>query len=175
MFKSGQLFEHIESLQARIESLEEQLESKRNDITLLKDSLEASKRNIEEKLAFNTIAYDHLNNQLEQSEIPQNNSIRFTLPNFMTFMSYFKGYLKDLEPKFCLTKNKYADMVIGIPTIKREKTSYLIETLKSLFDALEGSDKSKILVVVLIAEVKLTKIIFRKIKNYLLLFPFEID
>ena len=42
---------------------------------------------------------------------------------------------------------------LGIPTIKREKTSYLLETLKSLFDAMNDLEKSDALIVIMIAEV----------------------
>lgn len=60
-----------------------------------------------------------------------------------------------LQPKFKLAKNSRhtATIAIGIPTIKREKTSYLLETLKSLFDAMNELDKLDALVVVMIAEV----------------------
>lgn len=58
-----------------------------------------------------------------------------------------------LQPRFKLSKNRFASIVIGIPTIKREKTSYLLETLKSLFDAMNDLEKMEALVVVIIPEV----------------------
>ena len=58
-----------------------------------------------------------------------------------------------IQPQFKLSRNRFASIVIGVPTIKREKTSYLLETLKSLFDAMNDLEKSEALVVVMIAEV----------------------
>lgn len=58
-----------------------------------------------------------------------------------------------LQPKFKISKNRRATISIGIPTIKREKTSYLLETLKSLFDAMNDLEKLEALVVVIIPEV----------------------
>jgi alpha-1,3-mannosylglycoprotein beta-1,4-N-acetylglucosaminyltransferase A/B len=58
------------------------------------------------------------------------------------------------SPKFIQSKSRSkVSIVIGIPTIKREKTSYLLETLKSLLDSMNDLEKSDILVVVLIAEI----------------------
>ena len=59
-----------------------------------------------------------------------------------------------IQPKFKLSKNRFASIVIGIPTIKREKTSYLLETLKSLFDSMNDLEKLDALVVVIIAELE---------------------
>ena len=42
--------------------------------------------------------------------------------------------------------------VIGIPTVKRDKQSYLIETIKSLLDNLNQDDIERVLIVIFIAE-----------------------
>jgi len=42
--------------------------------------------------------------------------------------------------------------IIGIPTVKRDKQSYLIETIKSLIDNLNNDDMERLLIVVFIAE-----------------------
>jgi len=122
---------------------------KQNDISALKDSLEASLRNLNvlsesQKAKPHSIAHS----------VPRNFT-EFSLPSFNHFLPHFKGDLSELEPKFVLSKNRYADLVIGIPTIKRDKTSYLIETLKSLFDSIDDATKARILVIVFIAEVSL--------------------
>lgn len=46
-----------------------------------------------------------------------------------------------------------ASIVFGIPTIKRDKASYLYQTLKSLIDGLSTPEKEESLIVVFIAEV----------------------
>ena len=44
-------------------------------------------------------------------------------------------------------------IVMGVPTIKREKISYLTETLRSLIDELSVEEKEDCLIVLFIAEV----------------------
>ena len=80
-----------------------------------------------------------------------NTDIQF--PKVIEFLPHLKGNEMGVQPKFKLTKSRFAPIVIGIPTIKREKASYLVETLKSLFDAMNDLEKNEALVIVLIAEV----------------------
>ena len=44
-------------------------------------------------------------------------------------------------------------LVFGIPTIKREKTSYLLDTLASLLDGMAQEDKDDCVIVIFIGEV----------------------
>lgn len=74
--------------------------------------------------------------------------------NLPHLTSGLKNSVSMLQPKFSVTKNRRVDLVIGVPTIKREKTSYLIETLKSLIDSMNDVEKSQVLVVIIIAEVQ---------------------
>ena len=80
-----------------------------------------------------------------------------------------------IQPKFKLSKNRNAPFVIGVPTIKREKTSYLLETLKSLFDAMNDLEKTDVLVVVLIAEIEDQAFVQSTIESISKGFRFEVD
>lgn len=75
-------------------------------------------------------------------------------PKVIEFLPHLIGKSHMVQPKFKLSKNRFATIVIGIPTIKREKTSYLLETLKSVFDAMNELEKSEALIVVMIAEME---------------------
>jgi alpha-1,3-mannosylglycoprotein beta-1,4-N-acetylglucosaminyltransferase A/B len=44
-------------------------------------------------------------------------------------------------------------IVLGVPTIKRERESYLSHTVQSLIDSLDEDEKSDCLIVVMICEV----------------------
>lgn len=44
-------------------------------------------------------------------------------------------------------------LAFGIPTIKREKTSYLLDTLASLLDGMTQEDKDDSVIVVFVGEV----------------------
>ncbi|KAL4641729.1 alpha-1,3-mannosyl-glycoprotein 4-beta-N-acetylglucosaminyltransferase B-like isoform X2 [Arapaima gigas] len=51
------------------------------------------------------------------------------------------------------TSNWTVSLVLGIPTVKREKQSYLLNTLKSLFYGLSSEELADIVVIVFVAEV----------------------
>ena len=80
-------------------------------------------------------------------------SLDVEMPSIIDFLPHLMGQLDFIQPQFKLSQNRFGSIVIGVPTIKREKTSYLFETLKSLFDAMNDLEKSEALVVVMIAEV----------------------
>ena len=44
-------------------------------------------------------------------------------------------------------------LVFGIPTIKREKTSYLLDTLASLLEGMSQEDKDDCVIVIFVGEV----------------------
>ncbi len=44
-------------------------------------------------------------------------------------------------------------MVIGVPTIKRERESYLMQTLTSLIDSLNEEEKDDCVIIVFVGEV----------------------
>ena len=94
------------------------------------------------------------NNASHIARLPQNKSLLdLELPKVVEFLPHLAGRTNLIQPKFKLSKGRSASIVIGVPTIKREKTSYLLETLKSLFDAMNDLEKADALVVVMIAEV----------------------
>ena len=87
------------------------------------------------------------------NELKEFTSMDVEFPKVIEFLPHIKDKEKMIQPKFKLSKNRFAPIVIGIPTIKRERVSYLVDTLKSLFDSMNELEKSEALVVVLIAEV----------------------
>ncbi|CAH2103271.1 unnamed protein product [Euphydryas editha] len=61
-----------------------------------------------------------------------------------------------LRPSYHLRSNRqHSEIVIGIPTVKRDKESYLIVTLTHLIDELNEKDKKDTLILILIGETDL--------------------
>ena len=55
-------------------------------------------------------------------------------PNIIDFLPHITNDLKSLRPTIRISKGKLnVSMIMGIPTVKREKESYLITTLHSIF------------------------------------------
>ena len=103
-----------------------------------------------------------------------NNEIEF--PKIVEFLPHLSSkQANSLQPKFKLSKNRRASIVIGIPTIKREKTSYLLETIKSLLDAMNELEKSDALIVVMIAEIDDAAFVQKTIELITKAYKYEIN
>lgn len=102
-------------------------------------------------------------------------SLDVNFPQVIEFLPHLVGRTNLVQPRFKLSRNRFASIVIGVPTIKREKTSYLLETLKSLFDAMNDLEKSDALVVVMIAEMDDQSFVQNTIENINKAFKFETD
>jgi alpha-1,3-mannosylglycoprotein beta-1,4-N-acetylglucosaminyltransferase A/B len=62
-----------------------------------------------------------------------------------------------LEPAARISHNRSnVHFVIGIPTVKRPKVSYLIQTLRSLIDNLATNEMNEVMITLFIAEIGLT-------------------
>uniref|UniRef100_A0A3B4AII3 Uncharacterized protein n=1 Tax=Periophthalmus magnuspinnatus TaxID=409849 RepID=A0A3B4AII3_9GOBI len=67
-------------------------------------------------------------------------------------------------------------MVLGIPTVRREKQSYLLSTLDSLLYDLSPSQCQDLLIIVFVAEVhKLRKVKFLESSDTILLLLLELN
>ena len=163
------LIENIEELKQKVEDLEQRLISKDNDINNLRESLLTNIRHynslIEKASVNESIEIKKTNGSfgvsllLSGDQAFKDSIYRFNhdieLPNSIDFMPHLNGRVTFMQPKFKQAKNRFTNLVIGIPTIKRDKTSYLLETIKSLFDSMNEQEKENVLVVILIAEVKI--------------------
>ncbi|XP_051820557.1 alpha-1,3-mannosyl-glycoprotein 4-beta-N-acetylglucosaminyltransferase-like protein MGAT4D [Antechinus flavipes] len=80
------------------------------------------------------------------------NSLYYHLP-------HLRSHENNIYPNIIFGKNKTGvSVVMGIPTIKREKESYLIRTLNSLFFQMSTLDEEDCLVIIFVAEVDETYI-----------------
>ena len=166
------LVENIQELKDKVDYLEHLLINKENEIDNLKESFESNIRLYNQlmensrRTPNDTIELKRFNNNRhsdlllindDRSLFRFNNDIE--LPNSLDFMPHLNGFVSYMQPKFKQAKNRFTNLVIGIPTIKRDKTSYLLETIKSLFDSMNEKERQNVLVVVLIAEVSFSILI----------------
>ena len=82
----------------------------------------------------------------------------FHLPVSFSYVKHLAGKQDMLSPAFRrqTTSVHYlrtnVSFIIGIPTVKRDKQSYLIETIKSLIDNLNADEVDRLLIVIFVAE-----------------------
>ncbi|XP_054879284.1 alpha-1,3-mannosyl-glycoprotein 4-beta-N-acetylglucosaminyltransferase B-like isoform X1 [Poeciliopsis prolifica] len=90
----------------------------------------------------------HLMDDLGRQLLPQA-SIHFYMP-------HLREHPDSLVPHVVLGKGRSGvSMVLGIPTVKREKQSYLVSTLSSLLSGLTSSETQELLIIVFVAETDL--------------------
>ncbi|XP_035018176.1 alpha-1,3-mannosyl-glycoprotein 4-beta-N-acetylglucosaminyltransferase B [Hippoglossus stenolepis] len=77
----------------------------------------------------------------------------FLQPNIYLYLPHLKQHSDSLIPNIVLGRGRYGvSMVLGIPTVKRDKQSYLFNTLNSLLYSLTSSQRQDLLIIVFVAE-----------------------
>nr|XP_046262109.1 alpha-1,3-mannosyl-glycoprotein 4-beta-N-acetylglucosaminyltransferase B-like [Scatophagus argus] len=75
-------------------------------------------------------------------------------PNVYVFMPHLRQHPDSLQPNVILGQGRRGvSIVMGIPTVKREKQSYLVNTLSSLLYSLTSVQRRDLLIIVFVAEV----------------------
>lgn len=162
----------LENLKARIAHLENKLETKEQNINYLKESLSKNLNYLN-----NIFISSNLSSKIEIFNLTliDNSDDGTDLPNFNYFLPHLTAS-KSIKPRVKLSnKSRFADFVVGIPTIKREKTSYLLETIKSLLDAIKPNEKQDILIIIMIAELNDQEYIEKTINSISQLYKNEIE
>lgn len=87
--------------------------------------------------------------QQRKSDVLQN----FNKPNLHLYMPHLRQHPHSLLPNVVIGKGRRGvSIVLGIPTVKRVKQSYLVNTLGSLLFDLTHSQRQDLLIIVFVAE-----------------------
>ncbi|XP_075994801.1 alpha-1,3-mannosyl-glycoprotein 4-beta-N-acetylglucosaminyltransferase B [Genypterus blacodes] len=78
---------------------------------------------------------------------------RFFTPNVFLYLPHLVHHPDSLKPNVALGQGRHGvSMVLGIPTVKRQKQSYLVSTLNSLLFGLTPTKRQDLLIIVFVAE-----------------------
>uniref|UniRef100_A0A8C8FNY7 Alpha-1,3-mannosyl-glycoprotein 4-beta-N-acetylglucosaminyltransferase B-like n=1 Tax=Oncorhynchus tshawytscha TaxID=74940 RepID=A0A8C8FNY7_ONCTS len=78
------------------------------------------------------------------------------LPNAYLYLPHLRDHPDSLIPNVVLGQGRTGvSLVLGIPTVKRQKQSYLVSTLKSLLYDLSPSERNDTVIIIFVAEVTL--------------------
>ncbi|KAL7648574.1 UNVERIFIED_CONTAM: hypothetical protein RMT77_000480 [Armadillidium vulgare] len=141
------LIENVGFLKDKLEHAEMQNRERLTDVALL-----SRKLNI-------ILQSDNLSSYLSLSSkektFLQNTSLTtdLHLPSVYSFMPHLLRSQNSTTPAFKLSKGRSGvDVVMGVPTVKREVQSYLMTTLRSLIDSMHPKDLQRCLFVVFVGE-----------------------
>lgn len=85
-----------------------------------------------------------------------NPPIMLRLPSSYHFLPHLLDDPSSLRLRYLLSKGRNGvSVVLGIPTVRREKQSYLMDTLQNLVDGMTADEAEDSLIVVFVAEVGL--------------------
>ncbi|XP_068451504.1 alpha-1,3-mannosyl-glycoprotein 4-beta-N-acetylglucosaminyltransferase B-like isoform X2 [Clinocottus analis] len=77
----------------------------------------------------------------------------FLQPNMYVYMPHLRQHPDSLQPNVVLGQGRRGvSVVLGVPTVKREKQSYLVSTLSSLLYSLTSLQQQDLLIIVFVAE-----------------------
>ncbi|XP_030224735.1 alpha-1,3-mannosyl-glycoprotein 4-beta-N-acetylglucosaminyltransferase B isoform X1 [Gadus morhua] len=87
--------------------------------------------------------------ELASSDLPNT----LPLPNIFSYLPHLKEHVDGLAPNIVLGQGRRGvSLVLGVPTVRREKQSYLINTLSSLLFGLTPSQCADLLIIIFVAE-----------------------
>ncbi|XP_056637146.1 alpha-1,3-mannosyl-glycoprotein 4-beta-N-acetylglucosaminyltransferase B [Diorhabda sublineata] len=100
-------------------------------------------------------------------------SIKF--PSAYHFLPHLLDNPNSLKLSYLMSKNREGvSLVLGIPTVKREKYSYLMDTLQNLIDGLSEDEANDTMIVILVAETAM-EYILQIAKEVEIKFPLQIE
>lgn len=83
-----------------------------------------------------------------------NPPIMLRLPSSYHFLPHLLDDPSSLRLRYLLSKGRNGvSVVLGIPTVRREKQSYLMDTLQNLVDGMTTEEADDALIVIFVAEV----------------------
>ncbi|XP_058455473.1 alpha-1,3-mannosyl-glycoprotein 4-beta-N-acetylglucosaminyltransferase A isoform X2 [Malaya genurostris] len=150
--------QRVAEFQTRMQYLESMYRAKQEDVSILSQYLGLSSQNGETtnvSINFNLLeglsadSRAMIRNASASVKLPAN----LKLPTAFHFLPHLLDDPSSLRPAFLQTKNKQGvSIVLGIPTVKRDKQSYLLETLDNLIANMDEDEQNETMIVVFVGE-----------------------
>lgn len=144
--------------QMRMQYLESIYRAKQEDVAILSQYLGLTHHNGEvSNLTMNLNLLDGLSadsrsiirNSTASSKLPAN----IKLPSAFQFLPHLLDNPASLRPSYLQTRNRHGvSIVLGIPTVKRDKQSYLVETVDNLIANMDEEEQNDTMIVIFIGE-----------------------
>lgn len=141
-----ELINNMQSLRERLREAEFQNSERSQDLISLKTKLS-------ELLREKTRGTEQSNSSKKSSNIFYKDNNVLQMPSIYNFMPHLLDSPNSLKPALHVSQEREkVSLVFGIPTIRREKMSYLLDTLASLLDGMSQESKDDSVIVVFIGE-----------------------
>lgn len=142
----------------RMQYLESMYRAKQEDVAILSQYLGLTNQNGDNSnITINLNLLDGLSadsrsiirNATASANLPAN----LKLPTAFHFLPHLLDDPASLRPGYLQTKNRQGvSIVLGIPTVKREKQSYLVETVDNLIANMDEEEQNDTMIVIFVGE-----------------------
>ncbi|XP_070552507.1 alpha-1,3-mannosyl-glycoprotein 4-beta-N-acetylglucosaminyltransferase B-like [Ptychodera flava] len=156
---ANQLYEQkFNEVVERLRYAEKQNQARSQELFQLKEQI---------AVAFSDIKVEHVdtNNTVDRQKIEETKrrlhrylaeGQALQVPSAIHYLPHLLENADGLQPAFLMSQGRVGvSVVIGMPTIKREVQSYILDTLKSLVDGLSDEEKLDCVIIVFIGETDL--------------------
>lgn len=150
--------QRVAEFQMRMQYLESMYRAKQEDVAILSQYFGFTNQNGEtSNMTINLNLLDGLSadsrsmirNVTASAKLPAN----LKLPTAFHFLPHLLDDPASLRPGYLQTKNRQGvSMVLGIPTVKRDKQSYLLETVDNLIANMDEDEQNDTMIVIFIGE-----------------------
>ncbi|KAK3564455.1 hypothetical protein QTP86_022635, partial [Hemibagrus guttatus] len=154
-------FNHLHKVYWRLLKAEQRGEELSYKLLLMLEKLKTVNNTGANLTVFNSTRISLSNSSTRRFLFPQ--------PNALLFLPHLKENQDSLQPRVYLGQGRSGvSLVLGIPTVRRQKQSYLVNTVSSLLFDLTPKQKTDIIIIVFVAETDSTfvKSIANSIQEY---------
>ncbi|KAJ0184018.1 hypothetical protein K1T71_000441 [Dendrolimus kikuchii] len=165
-----QMEERIVEMRSHLQFLQSQYSGRQEDIMSLQAKVFIERgnetphhmvKNDNPSLSYEVMALLKNMSGSRSAEGVNTKSVQLMKYNFiLKLLPHLMNHPDSLKPSYLLkSPKKYAGIVIGVPTVKRDKENYLMTTLRHLINGLESADYNSTLIVVMVGETNLKYIL----------------
>lgn len=142
----------------RVQYLESLYRNRKEDLGILAQLVGTSSTTSDgTNITFNSTLLDSLSHEaraiLRNSSVLSKYPMGLHMPNIFSFMPHLLDDSSSLRPAFLSSKNRQGvSVVLGIPTVKRDKQSYLMTTLQNLINNMNEEEHNETLIIVFVGD-----------------------
>lgn len=150
-----ELSQKLAETQMRMQYLESLYRVKQEDLSILSQYLGLSINSTANTNILQSLSPES-RNVIRNITRAQNSASALRLPTSFHFLPHLLNDEYSLRPSYLMSKGKQdVSIVLGVPTVKREKQSYLVGTLDSLISNMNEEEQNETLIIVFIGETDL--------------------
>lgn len=158
------IFQRLGEVQLRLQYLESMYRTRQEDVSILTQYISIpSPNNDGTNVTLSSSLLDSLSPEtralLRNISAPKySSSVHF--PNIFSYLPYLVEDPNSLRPAYLLSHGRTnAQMILGVPTVKRDKQTYLLNTLHNMITNMNEAEQNETMIVVFVGETNIDDVL----------------